>query len=177
MVLYFHSSSVVTIGFDMTDYEVLEGDTVDLVVLKSGYIDSAITVRVFSPGLLDEQRTFEAGFEAPDNVTISLSAPDDTIGLEPDEVHVVTLSLVTAPGLIVLSPSVANVTIIDDEDCEWICTDNITDTNVYIISHLASNILMYGTHTHVHIYHPIIGLSQTLSKYRTTYVYHFTNVC
>ena len=130
MVLYFHSSSVVTIGFDMTNYEVLEGDTVDLVVVKSGYIDPAITVRVSSPGLLDEQRTFAAGFEAPPNVTISLRAPDDDIGLEPDDVRVVTLSLVTDLDRVVLSPNEATVTIIDDEDCEWMCTiysDNITD--------------------------------------------------
>ena len=94
----------------------------DLVVRKSGYIDSAITVQVFIPGLLDEQRTFEAGFEAPDNVTIPLSVPDDDIALEPDEVHVVTLSLVTSPDRIVLSPSEANVTVIDDDDREWMCT-------------------------------------------------------
>ena len=123
----------------MTDYEVLEGDTVDLVVRKSGYIDSAITVRVFSPGLLDEQRTFESGFEAPDNVTISLSAPDDDIGLEPDEVYVVTLSLVTDLGRIVLSPSEANVTIIN-EDCEWMCTylysDNIRFMSYVFFWHL-----------------------------------------
>ena len=112
----------------MTDYEVVEGGTVDLVVQKSGYIDSVITVQVFIPELLDEQRTFAAGFEAPDNVTIPLSVPDDGIALEPDEVHVVTLSLVTSPDRIVLSPSEANVTVIDDDDREWMCT--------YIYTHI-----------------------------------------
>ena len=123
------------------------GRLIKKVVRKSGYIDPVITIQVFSPGLLDEQQTFEAGFEAPDNVTIPLSVPDDDIALEPDEVHIVTLSLVTSPDWIVLSPSEASITVIDDDDRKWMCTYIYYAEPYY---HLASNIrmshiLMYTT--------------------------------
>ena len=105
----------------MTVYEVAEGGTLNLVIRKSGPVDSAITFRVFSAGFIDEQRTFAAGVGAPNTITISMDVgPDNNIGLEPDVVHVLTLSLVNGDSQIVVSPSQANVTIIDD-DSEWLC--------------------------------------------------------
>ena len=116
MYLIFCDIVVIRIGFDMTDYEVTEGGTLNLMIQKSGPVDSAITFRVFSPGFIDEQRTFAAGVGAPNTITISMDVgPDNDIGLEPDVVHVLTLSLVIGDSQIVVSPSQANVTITDDD--------------------------------------------------------------
>ena len=120
MYLIFCDIVVITIGFDMTVYEVAEGGTLNLVIQKSGPVDSAITFRVSSPGFIGERRTFVAGVGAPNTITISMDVgPDNDIGLEPDVVHVLTLSLVNSDSQIVVSPSQANVTISDD-DSEWL---------------------------------------------------------
>ena len=121
MYLLFCNIVVVTIGFDMTDYEVAEGGTLDLMIRKSGPVDSAISFRVFSPGFIDEEWTFAAGVGAPNTITISINlGPGNDIGLEPEVLHVLTLSLVNGDSQIEVSPCQANVTITDD-DSEWLC--------------------------------------------------------
>lgn len=104
----------------MTAYEVTEGETVNLVVQKSGPVEHSIAFRVFSAGLIDQEWAFAAGAAASDTVTISISQDDD-ISLERDEIRVVTLqlSLVNPDPRILVSPSQTNVTIIDN-DSEWI---------------------------------------------------------
>ena len=109
----------------MTDYEVTEGGTLNLVIQKSGPVDSVVSFLVFSPGFIGERRTFVAGVGAPNTITISMDVgPDNDIGLEPDVVHVLTLSLVIGDSQIVVSPSQANVTITDD-DSELLCHKSV----------------------------------------------------
>ena len=104
----------------MTEYEVAEGGTLNLVIRKSGPVDSPISFRVFSPGFIGEERTFAAGVGAPNTITISIDLdPGNGIGLEPDVVRVLTLSLVNGDSQIEVSPSQANVTI-TDVDSEWL---------------------------------------------------------
>ena len=119
MYLIFCNIVVITIGFDMTEYEVTEGGMLNLVIRKSGPVHSAISFRVLSPGFIDEERTFAPGVGAPNTIIISIDlGPGNDIGLEPDVVHVLTLSLVNGDSQIEVSPSQATVTITDD-DSEW----------------------------------------------------------
>ena len=108
--------SVVTLEFSSASYQFIEGETLNLVVQKSGPLDSAITFNVLSDGLsIDETRTFEAGVNAPAAITISIITLNDVIALEPDKVNTVTLTLVTPNPQIELSISQATVTEIDDD--------------------------------------------------------------
>lgn len=123
-----HLSIVLTIGFDITAYEVIEGEKMNLVVQKSGPVESTIIFRVFSEGFVDEERTF-AGVTGPDTVTISTICPDDVIG---HEVYVVTLSLVDPDPHILVSPSQANVTVTDDDGVNVIDDDSVDDAGEWI---------------------------------------------
>ena len=88
----------------------------DLVIRKSGPVDSAIPFRVLSFGYTLAQQTFAAGVGAPDTVTISINVGREIDnGLEPDEVLIVRLSLVTDDPQIVVSPRQANVTITNND--------------------------------------------------------------
>ena len=108
--------SVVTLEFRSASYQFVEGETLNLVVQKSGPLDSAITFNVLSGGLsIDETRTFEAGVNAPAAITISIITLNDVIVLEPDKVNTVTLTLVTPNPQIELGISQATVTEIDDD--------------------------------------------------------------
>ena len=108
--------SVVTLEFSSASYQFTEGKTLNLVVRKSGPLDSAITFNVLSDGLsIDETRTFEAGVDAPAAITISIITLNDVIALEPDKVNTVTLTPVTPNPQIELGISQATVTEIDDD--------------------------------------------------------------
>ena len=88
----------------------------NLAIRKSGPVDSAITFRVLSFGHTLAQLTFAAGVGAPHTVTFPVNlGQENDIGLEPDKVHVVRLSLVNDDSQIVVSPSQANVTITDND--------------------------------------------------------------
>ena len=108
--------SVVTLKFSSASYQFIEGETLNLVVQKSGTLDSAITFNVFSDGLvINETRTFEAGVDTSAAITISIITLNDLIALEPDKVNTVTLTLVTPNPQIELGISQATVTEIDDD--------------------------------------------------------------
>ena len=108
--------SVVTLEFSSASYQFIEEETLNLVVQKSGTLDSAITFNEFSDGLvINETRTFEAGVDAPAAITISIITLNDLIALEPDKVNTVTLTLVTPNPQIELGISQATVTEIDDD--------------------------------------------------------------
>ena len=117
-ILSFHS--VVTLGFDRADYQFTEGEAIELVVQKSAPLGTELPVLVVYDEMTVEG-TFEAGVNATNNITISVTSRDDVIALEPDEVFIVTLTLVqTNPQILIPNP-LANVTITDDDgECKVI---------------------------------------------------------
>ena len=112
--------SVVTLGFDRADYQFTEGEAIEIVVQKSAPLGTELPVLVVYDKMTAEG-TFEAGVNATNNITILIMSRDDVIALEPDEVFIVTLTLVqTNPQILIPNP-LANVTVIDD-DGECVCT-------------------------------------------------------
>ncbi|CAI8045944.1 hypothetical protein GBAR_LOCUS25393 [Geodia barretti] len=81
---------VVTLGFEDESYTVSEGGLLELGVSKSLRCDFDIHFRVRADGLLYEDWVIQA---AAKRTMISVTLPNDEVALEPDEIHVLTLSL------------------------------------------------------------------------------------
>ena len=108
-----------TVEFESPKYQFTEGQTVEVVITKSGVVDSEIVVNVTGGGFV-VLGVFPAGSESPNNITISLELPDDNVALEPDQDIELSLSLVNPSSLVVVGLDRTTVTIVDD-DGELLC--------------------------------------------------------
>ena len=95
----------------------LEGDSVGLVVQKSGIFDSDIEFQVTTgDGMFVGGGTFPAGgTEFETLIDITFFAPDNDVALEDDVIVSMNLSLVTVSPQIVLMNGVIPVTIQDND--------------------------------------------------------------
>jgi hypothetical protein len=126
-------NDVVTLGFDRADYQFTEGEAIELVVQKSAPLGTELPVLVVYDEMTVEG-TFEAGVNATNNITILIMSRDDVIALEPDEVFIVTLTLVqTNPQILIPNP-LANVTVTDDDGPVFIGFDEVDITVIENIS-------------------------------------------
>ena len=101
-----------------------------MVVAKSVPCDFDIYFRVYADGLMDEDVILEA---TEGTAVVSIILPDDEVALEPDEIHLLTLSLVVYDPQVDLGHSLSHLTIIDDDSelsfraafhcqlCVWSC--------------------------------------------------------
>ena len=103
-----------TIEFESPTYQFTEGQSVEVVITKSGVVDSEIVVNVTGGGFV-VLGVFPAGSESPNNITISLELPDDNVALEPDQDIELSLSLVSSSTLVVVGLDRTTVTIVDDD--------------------------------------------------------------
>ena len=104
----------VTIGFDSPDYMVVEGNSVEIVIEKSGTIDSEISYFVsgFDGGRVGG---FSAG-SVSSTSSVTFNTSDDIIALEPPEVFPLILSFfVFANPLVTISNPSTNLIILDND--------------------------------------------------------------
>ena len=118
-----HTTVVVAVEFESPTYQFTEGQSVEVVITKSGVVDSEIVVNVTGGGFV-VLGVFPAGSERPNNITISLELPDDNVALEPDQDIELSLSLVNPSPLVVVGLNRTTVTIVDD-DGELLCMYNV----------------------------------------------------
>jgi hypothetical protein len=104
---------VVTLGFEEESYTVSEGGLLELVVSKSLHCDFDIHFRVMADGLIYEDRVIQA---AANRTMISIILPNDEVALEPDENHVLTLSLLVPDLQVELQSYLSTLTITDDDN-------------------------------------------------------------
>ena len=103
-----------TVEFESPTYQFTEGQSVEVVITKSGVVDSEIVVNVTGGGFV-VLGVFPAGSESPNNITTSLELPDDNVALEPDQDIDLSLSLVMPGPLVVVGLDRTTVTIVDDD--------------------------------------------------------------
>ena len=108
-----------TVEFESPKYQFTEGQSVEVVITKSGVVDSDIVVNVTGGGFV-VLGVFPAGSESPNNITVSFALPDDNVALEPDQDIELSLSLVMPSPLVVVGLNRTTVTIVDD-DGELLC--------------------------------------------------------
>ena len=84
----------------------------ELVVTKSLHCDFDIHFRVRADGLIYEDRVIQA---AANRTMISIILPNDEVALEPDENHVLTLSLLVPDLQVELQSYLSTLTITDDD--------------------------------------------------------------
>ena len=83
-------------------------------ITKSAPLDTELTFIVVYDEMSVEG-TFEAGANAPNNVTVTFDSFDDEIALEPDELLSARLFLAEPHAQIMIPRPTVNVTIIDNE--------------------------------------------------------------
>ena len=86
----------------------------EVVVVKSAPFDSVIEFQV-TGGNLSAMGAFPAGVSSPNSMSVFFQIPDDIIGLEPDEMISLDLSLLEANPQISVDPDTATVTIVDND--------------------------------------------------------------
>ena len=111
LLCYSSLCSIVILKFDKTQYQFIEGETIELVVTKYAPLATELTF-IVSHDELSVIGTFAAGANA---ITVSFFSSDDEIALEPDEEFSIELSLVEPNPQIILHKPFANMTIIDDD--------------------------------------------------------------
>ena len=109
------ANSAVNLRFNVSSTALVEGESAEVEVRKSGPVAFDIPFRVYAKGLIDENRTFEAGLNTPDSITVSLIITDDDIAIEPDQHYTLTLLLLEHNPQVLLTNDMANLTISDDD--------------------------------------------------------------
>ena len=104
--------AVVTLGFEYEFYKVIEDGLLEVVVFKSLPCDFDILFRVHAEGIIDEELVLKA---AENETIISVTLPDDEVALEPDENHMLILSLSVPDPQVELGTHISILTIADDD--------------------------------------------------------------
>ena len=101
-----------SLGFEEESYTVTEGGVLEMVIFKSLPCDFNIHFQVRADGIIDQ----ELVLKSPENETmISVTLPDDDVALEPDENHMLILSLSVPDPQVELGTHISSLTITDDD--------------------------------------------------------------
>ena len=101
-----------SLGFEEESYTVTEGGFLEVVVFKSLPCDFDIHYRIRADGVIDKELILKA---AENETMISVTLPDDDVALEPDENHVLMLSLSVPDPQVELGTHISSLTITDDD--------------------------------------------------------------
>ena len=99
-----------TVGFEQAEYTQLEGQLVEIVVVKSGSVDSDINFEVIGNGI-----TLPGSFLIGNRIAVLFNISDDSVALEPPEEIVLSLVLIDPSPLVVLGLDRTTITVIDDD--------------------------------------------------------------
>ena len=101
---------MVTVGFEQAEYTQFEGQLVEIVVVKSGSVDSDINFEVIGNGI-----TLPGSFFIGNRSAVLFNIPDDRVALEPPEEIALSLVLIDPSPLVVLGLDRTTITVIDDD--------------------------------------------------------------
>ena len=101
-----------SLGFEEEPYTVTEGGVLEMSIFKSLPCGFDIHFQVHADGIIDQ----EFVLKSPENETmISVTLPDDDVALEPDENHMLILSLSVPDPQVELGTHISILTIADDD--------------------------------------------------------------